>query len=574
MTPSWLRLKRLLLSAYFVLWIPGLLLLLRRSHQAEILGWWSRRAFLLAVLDVGALAVVTGLLYGVLKKNSPWPGRLERCLRFLRSRRMILTPLALAPPSGLLAIVLYMGRISVPLTIQVLLCLAASAALVVILELSLLCGGRSEAEQRELLKKCLLAAVSLVVSLLLVEALGQVFRWHRFALWDINPKNLDVRFHTDDFDVRVTTNSQGLRERRDLALTDPAAYRVVVVGDSMTFGWGAEEEETYPRVAERVLREKYQWDRVQVINLGRAGANLREYLTYVRRYAVQFRPQVIVIGFLVGNDCPIDSPPRLRDEAEFQATLREYIAASQPSVADRLIGSSCVVRSLYAGVYRRLGMLPPLASSGKPNPIYGEPNPLARQALAEAIHASPDPEKSRDMLSHLERQGWIEKGLRWGVNPWLIRSIILQPEGPADSLVARPATAGTMRQEWQLCEGVLSEIHRVAKETDAELVILAIPAAYAASPRWVRFLRSLGCEASDELTKLRTINDWLAEFASRENVACLDTLDEIRAAVAAGEQIYFDTDGHLTPLGYRLVGQLLAAGLADRIAAPGRASAR
>jgi len=65
----------------------------------------------------------------------------------------------------------------------------------------------------------------------------------------------------------------------------------------------------------------------------------------------------------------------------------------------------------------------------------------------------------------------------------------------------------------------------------------------------------------------RTINAWLADFASREQIACVDTLDGIRGGVAAGQQLYFGTDDHLNALGYRLVGELLAAEVADTIGA-------
>jgi hypothetical protein len=122
-----------------------------------------------------------------------------------------------------------------------------------------------------------------------------------------------------------------------------------------------------------------------------------------------------------------------------------------------------------------------------------------------------------------------------------------------------------MRQEWQLCEGVLRETHQVCENAGAELVLLVIPQQHAVSPRWVRFLESLGCAVTDELTSLHTLNDWIADFAARERIVCLDTLGEIRAAVATGQRLYFDTDDHMTPRGYQLVGERLAAGLAERI---------
>jgi hypothetical protein len=116
-----------------------------------------------------------------------------------------------------------------------------------------------------------------------------------------------------------------------------------------------------------------------------------------------------------------------------------------------------------------------------------------------------------------------------------------------------------MRQEWRLCEGLLRETHRVCENADAELVLLVIPQQHAVSPRWVRFLESLGCEVTEELTCLHTLNDWIGDFAARERIACLETLGDIRAAAATGQRPYFETDDHMTPLPFRFVPVLHAS---------------
>jgi len=336
----------------------------------------------------------------------------------------------------------------------------------------------------------------------------------------------------------------------------------------MTFGWGADYEDTYPRVAEQVLQQKYNVPGVRIINLARVGADPRDYLTYVRRYAVQFRPQLIVIGFLVGNDCPISPPPRLRSRAELEATLREYIAAAEPPLGERLASNSALASLLYTGLYRRVSALPRWGSDGRRGPVYGEPNPLASGTLTQDVAGAEDPAKSQELLDRLRRGGWIDKGLSWDVSPWLLHAVILHPRGPADSLVTRSETAEAMRQEWQLCAGMLREIHHVASAANAELVILVIPHSHAVSQRWVRFLGSLGCEVNDTMTTVRTINDWLAEFAAHERIPCIDALDEFRAAEARGLRLYFDTDDHMTPQGYRLLGEILAAELQRHLPAP------
>jgi len=560
---GWLETKRLFLLGYLLLWPPSLMLLLHRSEQADVVGWWSRRVFVLVAADLAVLLAGTVLLWRVWSRGGQLVARFEAALHVVRRKRILLWTIAWMPPAGLLVGVLYLARLSVPLSLALLCSLTSAFLLVCVWELALLFPGKQMAEQRNLLKKLSLLGFSLVVTLLTVEATGWIFQWHRFALWDVNPKNIDVRFRTDAFDVRVVTNRQGLREPHMIPLEPDDVHRVVVVGDSVTFGWGVEYEDTYPKVAERVLVGEYELADVQIINMGRAGAEPSDYLTFVRRYAAQLEPTIIVLGFLVGNDCPISPPARIRTDEEMKSASRKRIADSYQPRAERIIESSCVASLLYTGLYQPLGSLSSMALEGRRGAVYGEPNPLASAALESELDIAKNPERSREILEQLQREGWIAKGLQWRVSPWLLRSVMTHPNGPADSLVTRAETAEAMRQEWRLCEDVLRETKRVAEAAGAELVVLAVPHSHAVSRRWVRFLGELGCDVNEEMTSTRTINEWLAEFADREQIPCIDPLDQFRTASESGQRLYFDTDDHMTPLGQHLLGEALADGLLE-----------
>ena len=69
------------------------------------------------------------------------------------------------------------------------------------------------------------------------------------------------------YNARIQTNSLGLRADADYITPKPKGKkRILVLGDSITMGWGVNSNYTYPKVLERLLRERYK--DIEVINSG------------------------------------------------------------------------------------------------------------------------------------------------------------------------------------------------------------------------------------------------------------------------------------------------------------------
>jgi hypothetical protein len=95
-----------------------------------------------------------------------------------------------------------------------------------------------------------------------------------------------------EFDVGVRINRRGLRGREVSAQPEAGTFRILVVGDSVAFGWGVEEEETFERVLERRLNEGA---RVEVINAGVPGYSADQYLLYLKTSGFALEPDLIVL---------------------------------------------------------------------------------------------------------------------------------------------------------------------------------------------------------------------------------------------------------------------------------------
>ncbi|HYE85766.1 MAG TPA: GDSL-type esterase/lipase family protein, partial [Vicinamibacterales bacterium] len=102
--------------------------------------------------------------------------------------------------------------------------------------------------------------------------------------------------------VPVKINSLGFRDPREYSLEKPrGTFRIVVLGDSVTFGHGALYEATYPYLLEqrlRAWRRDVQW---QVWNLGVPGFSTRDELTYLQQIGDRYAPDLVIVGFFIND---------------------------------------------------------------------------------------------------------------------------------------------------------------------------------------------------------------------------------------------------------------------------------
>jgi hypothetical protein len=101
--------------------------------------------------------------------------------------------------------------------------------------------------------------------------------------------------------VTVSTNSWGLRGK-EIALEKPqGTKRILILGDSYTFGLYVDDNETYPAVLENLYRQESK--KVEVINAGYAdGWSPDEHYAWLVNQGMKFQPDVVIYGFFIGND--------------------------------------------------------------------------------------------------------------------------------------------------------------------------------------------------------------------------------------------------------------------------------
>ena len=114
--------------------------------------------------------------------------------------------------------------------------------------------------------------------------------YHPTRGWALRPNLRDVPAFGGK---TLSSNSRGLRGAREYSLVKPAGFsRIVVLGDSFTFGEDVGDDETWPRRLEELMPG------TEVLNLGVHGYGHDQMLLYLREEGLKYRPDVVVVGFL------------------------------------------------------------------------------------------------------------------------------------------------------------------------------------------------------------------------------------------------------------------------------------
>jgi hypothetical protein len=131
-------------------------------------------------------------------------------------------------------------------------------------------------------------------------------------------------------------NSHGHRDVETSLKKPPGVFRILALGDSFTAGSNVRQEETYPKVLERHLRSAYG-SQIEVVNAGTGGWEPFQYAQYFEHYGYQFEPDLILVGFFIGNDTYDDHTraDTLYTAIEGHIVTRE--AAADPSVRQKVI---------------------------------------------------------------------------------------------------------------------------------------------------------------------------------------------------------------------------------------------
>jgi len=148
----------------------------------------------------------------------------------------------------------------------------------------------------------------------------------------------------------ATINSMGHRGPVVAVPKPPGTFRIILLGESTTHGWGVADDETIDAFMRRSLRERYPGLEVDVVNLAFDGYDSRQLLERLRTDGMRFDPDIIIVNTGV-NDVRnarfkdlADPDPRTLIWENVLRRLREEQARGGPTIWTRIKHSLYLAR--------------------------------------------------------------------------------------------------------------------------------------------------------------------------------------------------------------------------------------
>lgn len=103
--------------------------------------------------------------------------------------------------------------------------------------------------------------------------------------------------------VDFVTNSKGLRDREFNYEKSTDVKRIMMLGDSLTVGWGVKYDELFSKRLENMFAKN--GEKVEIINTGVGNYNTTQEVEYFLVEGKKYNPDIIVINYFVNDAEPV-----------------------------------------------------------------------------------------------------------------------------------------------------------------------------------------------------------------------------------------------------------------------------
>ena len=344
------------------------------------------------------------------------------------------------------------------------------------------------------------------------------------------PPTAHRTFQIPEFSFAVDINSLGFRDR-EFSLRKTAKVRVLAIGDSFTYGWGVEANQSWPKVLEAELRASGH--DVEIANLGKPGGSPAVYADIAERATPVLKPDLVIIAVLQGDDLAqmdqtIDSLASSKMKTRSApSTIRQSMAAV----------ASALYPHFVALVTERVKAQPTIISQWQVD---------ARTVLAAL---NPDEKSRYEKLDPQVKNEFINGHL----NPSLISLSLTRPDFFLQTLDLNSAKTKLLISEMAK---QLARIKSTAIQNNAEVMVVSVPYGFYVSSKSLSSLQRLGFSGTPEALKTNAADEAIKSASQLAGIPFYDSTVGFRQT-SAQTDLFFELDNHFNPAGHKYFAEAL-----------------
>ncbi len=127
-----------------------------------------------------------------------------------------------------------------------------------------------------------------------------VFTTFSNGIWKLN-KNIIALVRDTFGSWCIYSNQFSFRSKKIDLKKKKNEVRIICLGDSVTFGLGVDNEDTYPYYLENFLQDKYKNKKIEVLNAGIPGFSSDQGLFLFKRNCLYLKPDLVLISFGIND---------------------------------------------------------------------------------------------------------------------------------------------------------------------------------------------------------------------------------------------------------------------------------
>ncbi len=122
------------------------------------------------------------------------------------------------------------------------------------------------------------------------------------AGWERRPAEIEgAKYAYYWHNILHVHNRDNMRLTGEFPRKRPGTFRIIALGDSLTYGYGIAQHDTYPSVLEGELSRVF---RVEVLNLGVSGAQSEDVYKILRKHLPVLQPDLVIYGVCLNDFLP------------------------------------------------------------------------------------------------------------------------------------------------------------------------------------------------------------------------------------------------------------------------------